>query len=526
MEWTLSGLPSWIQVNKSSGTPGNTKVTLSIEENKGVQSRSADITFTGSGATPISLKVTQSGAAPYLQVDKTSLTANPGGQKDSVIITSNDKWTLAVATGSGWIQTDRVAGDSGTSKVFITTSANSSATSQSGEIIVSSTSPGVPAVRVNISQAGFSLTTFSPQKGPYKTVVTLTGSFGPNPTVTLNDVPCTIASASINQITFPTPAGATTGKIKVSFGSARLTTATDFTVTNTWVKVADAGFNGLFPNAPNIQGGVSFVWDNKIFFGLGTYPVPGATSITQIRSFRVFDPATNNWSQGFSLPTAMVSREDAGCVVENGVAYMGLGRLASFASDYWAFNLTTGVWKQLPSFSTGSIAPITFEVNNNVYVGQPAYEKGILKKYIPASSGSGFWQNATSSFPQLQSSLCFTIGSLAYIVGGMGQTTGAFGVQTTYSFDPNTNNVKRLGDHLLYPGLTQGSGVCGVINGKAYILGWQQFYEYDPANDTWIDLQSTATPDTNGITGYQSGVVNNVLYVWRTNGTMYKYIPL
>ena len=362
----------------------------------------------------------------------------------------------------------------------------------------------------------FAISSFSPQKGPYNTAVTLNGNFGPNPTVKLNDTACTVTSSSSSQIIFTTPLSATSGKIAVSFSGVTLTTPNDFTVTNTWIKVADSGYNGL---QNDIQNGVAFVWNNKIYFGLGIN-WSGA-----IRNFYIFDPSTNVWSQGPSVPAAMHSRTSAGCTISNGIAYIALGHFGTLITQVWSLDLSTTTWKQLPSFTTGSIWPICFEVNNTVYVGQPRYEPGVLKKYLPSSSSSGSWQNVTNNFPQIQGALCFTIGSVTYVAGGFPSPNG-FGLKTNYRFDPVTNNITQLSDNPAFLGLSQAGGSCGVLDGKGYVLRLQHFYQYDPTTDIWLELNSTGTPDTNKMTAYALAVVNNTIYAWYKNGSVFKYVPL
>ncbi len=513
--WTVENLPTWIRTNVNSGNSGDTKLVFSVDGNKGTQSRTAEISFKGAGVSPVVVKITQQGTAPFITVDTTSLQVGPGSQTDSIVITSNIKWNLAASPTSPWIAADKASGDSGTTKVALTISANSTANSRTGEIVISATVPTVPSITVGITQGSFSLSGFSPQSGPAKTAVTLTGSFGINPTVLLNNVACTITSNNASEIIFTVPDNATAGKITVSFDSTTLTASSDFTVTNTWVKVSDYGLKG------RLQDGVSFVWNNKIYFGLGVFGGDQQAN----RDFWVFDPSSNQWSQGPSIPSNMYGRQQGACVFLNGISYMGFGFWGGTFNDVWSFDPATHTWKALPTPSSpssmGSILPVFLTVNNAFYAGQPAYDKGILKKYEPQLNG---WFTATTNFPEVQGASCFTIGNYAYITGGSSPSSGATYFNTTYRFDPATNTTTRLSDNPSFMGVA--NAPSAVLNNKGYLLFAQYFYEYDPATDKWKDMASTFTPDTNGIEAYQMAVLNGSIYAWHQDGTMYKYIPL
>ena len=449
---------------------------------------------------------------PFLTSNKSSFIVDPSGGKDSIIITSNVNWTITIPTASPWITADKLTGTSGVTTVYLTSEKNQLNQSRNAVISIGSSNQGIQSISISFSQENLGITSFSPVKGPANTTVTILGNFGPNPIVTLNNTACTVTSSSSTQIVFTTPFAGSTGKIAVSFSGVSLTSANDFMVTNTWVKVANSGYDGLIND---IQDGVSFVWNNKIYFGLGI------NSSGPIRIFKIFDPVTNVWSQGPTIPVNMSSRASAGCTFSNGVAYFALGTSGPFITDTWSLDVATMTWKQLPSFTSGSIWPICFEVNNTVYVGQPRYELGVIKKYLPSSNT---WQNVTSNFPQIQGALCFTIGSFTYVAGGLSPT--GFGLKTNYKFDPNTNSVTQLSDNPSFFGLSQSSGSCGVLNGKGYVIYLQHFYQYDPATDTWLDLNSTGTPNTNNMSAHELAVVNNTIYAWQRDGTVFKYVPL
>lgn len=438
VNWTISNEPSWIRIQTRSGAPGTIKIIILVDENRGTGPRTANITISGTGVKPVSLDLSQAGAAIYLQVDKNSIAVNTRGHKDSLLITSNNKWTLAVRSGSDWITADRLSGDSGLTKVYLTLAPNYSSGERAGELNVSGIDPGILSVKVSLQQK----------------------------------------------------------------------------LSNTWILVTDSLDNGLNQRR---QTGVSFVWDNKIYFGFGLDSSGGN------KNFSIFDPRVGKWAPGPVIPAMVGSRQSASCSINDGVAYFILGHFGNFYYNSWSLDMTTGAWKELPSFSSGSILPVCFSISNTLYVGQPAYEKGVLKKYLPSQNGPGSWQNVMSDFPQIQGALYFQSGSNMYLAGG--SAPGSFGYKTLYAFDPANNTVKQLSDFPSFFGLTHSGGAAVSLNGKGYVLHAFEFYQYTPETNTWLELKPFRVPNTNQVKGYQMAVVNKTIYGWTEDGSVYKYIP-
>src|SRR5206468_3416980 len=94
----------------------------------------------------------------------------------------------------------------------------------------------------------------------------------------------------------------------------------------------------------SISRDISFVWNNKIYRGLGYDEVNGYLS-----NFQVFDLAINNptWSAGPIIRAQMQVRELANCFTINNTAYIGMGANSnnSNLSDWWSFDGQT--WTSL-----------------------------------------------------------------------------------------------------------------------------------------------------------------------------------
>ena len=286
-------------------------------------------------------------------------------------------------------------------------------------------------------------------------------------------------------------------------------------MTNTWIKVLDGGYSGL---GGVIQQGVSFAWNNRLYYGFGLDMV---SSTINTFGFRVYDPSNNEWSQGPSQPAEMGGRTAAGCLFANGKLFIGLGAYYTFYQDYWTFDPSGELWTKLAYFPSKGIHPLSFENNNSVYIGHPENEPGVMHRYNPSGGGAvDTWPIIPCEFPELSASLSFTIGDITYIAGGMSKTGGA--LASTYRFDPANNSITRVADNFRYTTF-QGEAVSFVLNDKGYIVESGNIHQYDPIADIWTTFNPTIPP--HGMDN-RGSLVNGEIYAWDEDGTVYKYIPL
>lgn len=99
VSWTVTGIPAWITLSRTSGT-GSRSISASVRENTSSQ-RSATLVFSGGGVSA-SLSVTQAqgGEQPsdkYLEVSDTSLEFDSATQSFQIDVTANVGWTVSVS---------------------------------------------------------------------------------------------------------------------------------------------------------------------------------------------------------------------------------------------------------------------------------------------------------------------------------------------------------------------------------------------------------------------------------------------
>lgn len=171
--WNAVSNVTWCTVSPSSGN-GNGTLTATYEENTSVQSRVAFITVTAPGTVPVTVTVTQSGAAPWLNISPQSITVNGAAGTTFFNITSNTSWSATsdapwclvtpAGTGNGTLQADyedNLTADTRMANITVTPAGG---TSQIAQIIQLPLGVGMPEdqgiIRIypNPSQGRFTIT--------------------------------------------------------------------------------------------------------------------------------------------------------------------------------------------------------------------------------------------------------------------------------------------------------------------------------------------------------------------------------
>jgi hypothetical protein len=100
--WTVevNAGATWCTVSPVTGTADGS-VTVSVAENAVVETRAATVTISA-GTLTQQVIVTQSAAAPVLDVDITTIDATVAAATYSIVVTSNVTWTVEVNAGATW----------------------------------------------------------------------------------------------------------------------------------------------------------------------------------------------------------------------------------------------------------------------------------------------------------------------------------------------------------------------------------------------------------------------------------------
>ncbi len=143
--WTASSNAAWCTVTPSGS--GNGNITANYTENTSVASRSATITVSATGVTPVTVTVIQAGATPQLTVLPGTISVNDQAGSTSFTVTSNTTWTAVCP--ETWCSI--VPSGTGNGALGVTYNQNP-ATARSANISV--TGAGMTPVIVTLNQAG------------------------------------------------------------------------------------------------------------------------------------------------------------------------------------------------------------------------------------------------------------------------------------------------------------------------------------------------------------------------------------
>lgn len=144
--WTASSDQAWCMIAPGSGTSNGT-LTATFTQNGTTASRSANITVTVTGLTPVVVTVTQ--AAPTLSVTPSNQNVTSDAGSAVFSVTSNSAWS--VSSNQSWCTV--TSSGSGNGSISATYTQNLSLSQRVATLTVSVT--GLTPVQLTVTQAGF-----------------------------------------------------------------------------------------------------------------------------------------------------------------------------------------------------------------------------------------------------------------------------------------------------------------------------------------------------------------------------------
>ena len=253
------------------------------------------------------------------------------------------------------------------------------------------------------------------------------------------------------------------------------------------------------------------VYNGKLYV-FGGY---GGSSTDCLNYTQIYDPSTNSWSQGATMPTA---RWGAAAAAYGGKIYVFGGRLGSIAASNKCeiYNVGNNSWTtgtNLPVAQDNGIMAVT--VGSKIYLFRYQY----VYEFDPAGNGGLGTYTAKTAPP---SSARKKWANCAYVnVGGQdriyiigGSTSSEVYTDTNYYYMPRSNTWSAAQATAPYNahGVTRDNP---VYNGKIYYgLGYNaSFYSclfyYNPSTNIWsTQLASSGHPRD----GQACGFVGDTLY--------------
>jgi hypothetical protein len=248
---------------------------------------------------------------------------------------------------------------------------------------------------------------------------------------------------------------------------------------DTWTQKADFGGTARF-------GAVGFSIGSKGYVGTGS-----AFNSGHKIDFWEYDPSTNAWTQkaNFGGP----GRDLAVGFSIGSKGYIGTGSTdVGFVNDFWEYDPATNTWTQKADFGgTGRSAAAGFSIASKGYVGT-GYNGSYLKDFWEYDPATNTWAQKADFGGTIRSvAVGFFIGSKGYIGTGDFFDGSWHYYNDFWEYDPATNTWTQKAS-FGGPGRGQATGFSS--GSKGYIgtgveygnnIFYKDFWEYDPATNTW-----------------------------------------
>jgi hypothetical protein len=152
INWSITGIPSWINLSNTSGSNNNTVSVTANAANQSGSDRTATLTISGVGAVPKTVTVTQldAGSSSFLLSVDTLFVGNSSGNVADFTVIANSSWNLSET--SSWLALNKT---SGTNTEIVTARAVSNNLFGSPRFTqVTASSPGNPSRTMVVAQLG------------------------------------------------------------------------------------------------------------------------------------------------------------------------------------------------------------------------------------------------------------------------------------------------------------------------------------------------------------------------------------
>ena len=123
IDYTISSSETWAYASIDSGSKGEKKITIIVDDNPVLEARSATVTFLGKEHNAsATFSVTQDKLTPTIEVDAESIDYIVAGETKSVALESNISWEASCA--ADWVTITPTNGEKGTSTLEVEVAAN------------------------------------------------------------------------------------------------------------------------------------------------------------------------------------------------------------------------------------------------------------------------------------------------------------------------------------------------------------------------------------------------------------------
>jgi hypothetical protein len=289
-----------------------------------------------------------------------------------------------------------------------------------------------------------------------------------------------------------------------------------FAAPDTWTHKADFGWTGTEEMGTARVDTIGFSIGSKGYLGMGY------DGSTYYKDFWEYNPGTDTWTQKADFgdtgdPAETGRRAAVGFSIES-KGYVGMGVDGTTRhKDFWEYNPAANTWTQKADFGgTGRHSAVGFSIGNKGYVGT-GYDGTYTKDFWEYNPGTDAWTKKANLEAILgkgrASAVGFSIGKKGYLGLGMRQEFGTFTCQDFWEYDPVTDTwtIKASFDGgARYDAIGFSIGDKGFIGMGIFATDtatyYKDFWEYDPAADTWTQKADFGDTEDPAETGRRAGI--------------------
>lgn len=285
------------------------------------------------------------------------------------------------------------------------------------------------------------------------------------------------------------------------------------------------GPGGAKGNTPLFDAWTSGTADPIAVSGSGTAAmngkiyVAGGAGQNQAHALQIYDPSSDSWSTGASLPFDLAGTPATGFI--NGKLYVAEGWVNSDSNNATTsleiYDPLTNSWTFGPPSSLRRGVSASAVIGTKLYItgGRAGFGQGPYATLEIYDAASNTWSSGAALPTPVQAPIGAAIGGKFYVAGGsLTATSDATLTGAVQIYDP-TNDTWSAGAPMPVPLARM---VAGVVNGQIYVVdgntsdgAYSSVLEiYDPTTDSWTIGPSSPLARINN-TG---AVVGSALYVF------------